>query len=98
VAAKFYQFSAGLYQNFQKPTTPVKTPVSGFNAGAAMNGYGNNYVMLGDLKFLHEFKEFIKNNIPAVTIERLQTHYLFNPAFNPSLIKNISSAWEALCK
>ncbi|CAF1022140.1 unnamed protein product [Brachionus calyciflorus] len=54
--------------------------------------------MLGDLKFLHELKEFDKNNIPLSIIEKIQTQYLTNPGFNPQLIKNVSSACEGLCK
>lgn len=54
--------------------------------------------MLGDLKFLNELKDFDKNNISQTTIDKIQNHYLINPAFNPALIKNISSACEGLCK
>ena len=54
--------------------------------------------MLGDLKFLDNLKDFDKDNIPVPVIKKIREKYVSNPTFDPSLIKNISSACEGLCR
>jgi dynein heavy chain len=54
--------------------------------------------MLSDIKFLESLKEYDKDNIPANVMTKIRKNYINNPEFNPSLIKNVSSACEGLCK
>jgi dynein heavy chain len=54
--------------------------------------------MLGDMKFLESLKEYDKDNIQTEIIAKIRNQYLTNPDFNPTLIKNISSACQGLCK
>ncbi|CAH1783204.1 unnamed protein product, partial [Owenia fusiformis] len=54
--------------------------------------------MLGDLKFLESLKEYDKDNIPVAIMTKIRKTYISNPDFDPSLIKNVSSACEGLCK
>ncbi|KAH9505438.1 Dynein heavy chain 3, axonemal, partial [Bulinus truncatus] len=54
--------------------------------------------MLGDLKFLESLKEYDKDNIPAPVIKKIRDRYINNKEFDPSIIKNVSSACEGLCK
>ncbi|XP_028407226.1 dynein heavy chain 3, axonemal-like [Dendronephthya gigantea] len=54
--------------------------------------------LLGDLKFLENLKDFDKDNIPPPVIKKIREKYVSNPTFDPSLIKNISSACEGLCR
>ena len=54
--------------------------------------------LLGDLKFLENLKDFDKDNIPAPVIKKIREKYVSNETFDPSLIKNISSACEGLCR
>lgn len=50
------------------------------------------------MKFLDSLKEYDKDNIPTQIISKIRAHYINNPDFNPSLIKNVSSACQGLCK
>lgn len=54
--------------------------------------------MLGDMKFLDSLKEYDKDNIPSYIIKKIREKYITNKDFDPSIIKNISSACEGLCK
>jgi dynein heavy chain len=54
--------------------------------------------MLSDIRFLEILKEYDKDNIPASIMNKIRRNYISNPEFNPSLIKNVSSACEGLCK
>lgn len=54
--------------------------------------------MLGDLRFLEYLKEYDKENIPLHIITKIRKNYITNPDFNPSLIRNVSSACQGLCK
>ncbi|XP_041110137.1 dynein heavy chain 3, axonemal-like isoform X2 [Polyodon spathula] len=53
--------------------------------------------MLGDMKFLESLKEFDKDNIPHKVIAQIRRDLISNPEFQPSVIKNVSSACEGLC-
>ncbi|MGH0152118.1 UNVERIFIED_CONTAM: hypothetical protein FKN15_029859 [Acipenser sinensis] len=53
--------------------------------------------MLGDMKFLDSLKEFDKDNIPHKVIAQIRRDLISNPEFQPSVIKNVSSACEGLC-
>lgn len=54
--------------------------------------------MLGDMKFLDSLKEYDKDNIPSHIIKKIREKYITNKDFDPSIIKNVSSACEGLCK
>ncbi|XP_064605237.1 dynein axonemal heavy chain 3-like isoform X2 [Liolophura sinensis] len=54
--------------------------------------------MLGDMKFLESLKEYDKDHIPSPVMKKIRENYINNPAFDPAIIKNVSSACEGLCK
>lgn len=54
--------------------------------------------MLAEIRFLDTLKEYDKENIPTHIITKIRKNYISNPDFNPSLIKNVSSACQGLCK
>lgn len=54
--------------------------------------------LLGDLKFLESLKAYDRDNIPAPYIKKIRDKFVDNPEFQPSIIKNVSSACEGLCK
>ncbi|KAF3707583.1 Dynein heavy chain 3, axonemal Axonemal beta dynein heavy chain 3 [Channa argus] len=60
--------------------------------------WGPSKKLLGDLKFLESLKAYDKDNIPAPYIKRIREKFIDNPDFQPSVIKNVSSACEGLCK
>ncbi|KAF7668491.1 hypothetical protein LDENG_00010030 [Lucifuga dentata] len=60
--------------------------------------WGPSKKLLGDLKFLDSLKTYDKDNIPAANIKKIREKFIDNPDFQPSIIKNVSSACEGLCK
>lgn len=60
--------------------------------------WGPSRKMLGDLKFLDSLKAFDKDNINPVIIKRIREKFINHEDFQPSVIKNVSSACEGLCK
>lgn len=60
--------------------------------------WGPSKKLLGDLKFLDSLKAYDKDNIPAPYIKKIRDKFIDNPEFQPSVIKNVSSACEGLCK
>lgn len=60
--------------------------------------WGPSKKLLGDLKFLDGLKAYDKDNIPAPYIKKIRDKFIGNPDFQPSVIKNVSSACEGLCK
>lgn len=60
--------------------------------------WGPSKKLLGDLKFLDSLKAYDKDNIPAPYIKKIRDKFVDNPDFQPSVIKNVSSACEGLCK
>ena len=60
--------------------------------------WGPSKKLLGDLKFLENLKTYDKDNIPAPYIKKIRDKFIDNPEFQPSVIKNVSSACEGLCK
>lgn len=60
--------------------------------------WGPSKKLLGDLKFLENLKAYDKDNIPAPYIKKIRDKFIDNPEFQPSIIKNVSSACEGLCK
>lgn len=60
--------------------------------------WGPSKKLLADLKFLESLKTFDKDNIPAANIKKIREKFIDNPDFQPTLIKNVSSACEGLCK
>uniref|UniRef100_A0A8C9Z160 Dynein axonemal heavy chain 3 n=1 Tax=Sander lucioperca TaxID=283035 RepID=A0A8C9Z160_SANLU len=60
--------------------------------------WGPSKKLLGDLKFLESLKAYDRDNIPAPYIKKIRDKFVDNPEFQPSIIKNVSSACEGLCK
>lgn len=60
--------------------------------------WGVSRKVLGDLKFLESLKTYDKDNIPSVIMKRIRERFIDHPDFQPSVIKNVSSACEGLCK
>uniref|UniRef100_A0A7N6BTR8 Dynein axonemal heavy chain 7 n=1 Tax=Anabas testudineus TaxID=64144 RepID=A0A7N6BTR8_ANATE len=60
--------------------------------------WGPSKKLLGDLKFLENLKAYDKDNIPGPNIKKIREKFIDNPEFQPSVIKNVSSACEGLCK
>lgn len=60
--------------------------------------WGPSKKLLGDLKFLESLKAYDKDNIPPQNIKKIRDKFVDNPEFQPSIIKNVSSACEGLCK
>ncbi|KAM7373014.1 hypothetical protein PAMP_007900 [Pampus punctatissimus] len=60
--------------------------------------WGPSKKLLGDLKFLENLKTYDKDNIPALYIKKIREKFIDNSEFQPSVIKNVSSACEGLCK
>lgn len=60
--------------------------------------WGPSKKLLGDMKFLENLKAYDRDNIPAPCIKKIREQFIDNPDFQPSIIKNVSSACEGLCK
>ncbi|GCB71663.1 hypothetical protein scyTo_0001655 [Scyliorhinus torazame] len=60
--------------------------------------WGPSKKLLGDLKFLESLKTFDKDNIPPLNMKKIREKFIDHPDFQPSVIKNVSSACEGLCK
>lgn len=60
--------------------------------------WGPSKKLLADMKFLDTLKAYDKDNIPAASIKKIREKFINNPEFQPSTIKNVSSACEGLCK
>ncbi|OCT61613.1 dynein heavy chain 3, axonemal [Xenopus laevis] len=60
--------------------------------------WGPSKKVLGDLKFLENLKAFDKDNINPAVMKKIREKFIDNPDFQPSVIKNVSSACEGLCK
>ncbi|KAJ1097170.1 hypothetical protein NDU88_002296 [Pleurodeles waltl] len=60
--------------------------------------WGPSKRLLGDMKFLEHLKVYDKDNIPPAVMKKIRETFIDNPDFQPSVIKNVSSACEGLCK
>ncbi|KAK0049220.1 dynein heavy chain 3 axonemal-like isoform X1 [Biomphalaria pfeifferi] len=60
--------------------------------------WGPSMKLLGDLKFLDKLRTYDKDNISPPIIKRIREKYIANPDYDPTLIKNASTACEGLCK
>ncbi|XP_033631251.1 dynein heavy chain 3, axonemal-like [Asterias rubens] len=60
--------------------------------------WGPSQKLLGDMKFLDHLKSYDKDNIQPAVIKKIRDRYMPNPDFVPSVIRNISTACEGLCK
>ncbi|KAK7111861.1 dynein axonemal heavy chain 3-like isoform X2 [Littorina saxatilis] len=60
--------------------------------------WGPSQKLLGDMKFLDRLKQYDKDNIAPAVMKRIREKYMTNPDFEPSLIKNASTACEGLCR
>ncbi|MED6291229.1 Dynein heavy chain 3, axonemal, partial [Characodon lateralis] len=60
--------------------------------------WGPSKKLLADLRFLENLKTYDKDNIPVPFIKKIREKFIDHPDFQPSVIKNVSSACEGLCK
>ncbi|XP_037073992.1 LOW QUALITY PROTEIN: dynein heavy chain 3, axonemal-like, partial [Pollicipes pollicipes] len=60
--------------------------------------WGVSLKMLGDLKFLDSLKAYDKDHIPVPIIKKIRDKYTCNPDFDPTVIRNVSTACEGLCR
>ncbi|KAK2921231.1 hypothetical protein Q8A73_000716 [Channa argus] len=81
-----------------KGIKPERKPDPGGSGKMIEDFWGPSKKLLGDLKFLESLKAYDKDNIPAPYIKRIREKFIDNPDFQPSVIKNVSSACEGLCK
>ncbi|KAM8960487.1 dynein axonemal heavy chain 3 [Pelodytes ibericus] len=103
-----------LVKSMQNPPAPVKLVMESIcvmkgikperkpdpsGSGKMVEDYwGPSRKVLSDLKFLESLKVFDKDNIPPVIMKKIRDRFMENPDFQPSVIKNVSSACEGLCK
>ncbi|XP_036135820.1 dynein heavy chain 3, axonemal [Molossus molossus] len=103
-----------LVKSMQNPPGPVKLVMESIcvmkglrperkpdpsGSGKMIEDYwGVSRKILGDLKFLESLKAYDKDNIPPVIMKRIRERFIDHPDFQPSIIKNVSSACEGLCK
>ncbi|XP_063228083.1 LOW QUALITY PROTEIN: dynein axonemal heavy chain 7-like [Bacillus rossius redtenbacheri] len=60
--------------------------------------WGPSKRVLGDMGFLQSLKDYAKDEIPPVIMNRIRTEYLPNKLFRPEIVAKASSAAEGLCK
>ncbi|XP_041823134.1 dynein heavy chain 3, axonemal [Melanotaenia boesemani] len=81
-----------------KGIKPERKPDPSGSGKMVEDFWGPSKKLLGDLKFLESLKAYDKDNIPAPYIKKIRDKFIDNPDFQPSVIKNVSSACEGLCK
>ncbi|NXH72361.1 DYH3 protein, partial [Hydrobates tethys] len=81
-----------------KGTKPERKPDPSGSGKMLEDYWGPSRKILGDLKFLESLKTYDKDNIPPATMKRIRERFIDHPDFQPSVIKNVSSACEGLCK
>ncbi|CAH2307190.1 dynein heavy chain 3, axonemal [Pelobates cultripes] len=103
-----------LVKSMQNPPAPVKLVMESIcvmkgikperkpdpsGSGKMIEDYwGPSRKVLSDLKFLESLKVFDKDNIAPAIMKRIREKFIGNPDFQLSVIKNVSSACEGLCK
>ena len=60
--------------------------------------WGPSKRVLGDMNFLASLREYDKDNIPVSVIKKIRDDYITNPDFDPTKVRNASSAAEGLCR
>ncbi|XP_035537407.1 dynein heavy chain 3, axonemal [Morone saxatilis] len=81
-----------------KGIKPERKPDPSGSGKMVEDFWGPSKKLLGDLKFLESLKAYDKDNIPPPNIKKIRDKFIDNPEFQPSVIKNVSSACEGLCK
>ncbi|CAL8305136.1 unnamed protein product [Lota lota] len=81
-----------------KGIKPERKPDPGGSGKMVEDFWGPSKKLLGDMKFLDNLKAYDKDNIPVASIKKIREKFIDNPEFQPSIIKNVSSACEGLCK
>ncbi|NXK27218.1 DYH3 protein, partial [Arenaria interpres] len=81
-----------------KGTKPERKPDPSGSGKMIEDYWGSSRKILGDLKFLESLKTFDKDNIPPAIMKKIRERFIDHPDFQPSVIKNVSSACEGLCK
>nr|XP_042905569.1 dynein axonemal heavy chain 7 isoform X2 [Parasteatoda tepidariorum] len=67
--------------------------------GRKVNDYwGPSKKLLGDMGFLQSLKDYDKDNIDPVIMEKIRGEYIHLPEFNPTNVAKASSAAEGLCR
>ncbi|XP_061847983.1 dynein axonemal heavy chain 3 [Colius striatus] len=79
-------------------TKPERKPDPSGSGKMIEDYWGPSRKILGDLKFLESLKTYDKDNIPPAVMKRIREKFIDHPDFQPSVIKNVSSACEGLCK
>ncbi|KAM4697749.1 dynein axonemal heavy chain 3 [Rhinophrynus dorsalis] len=108
------QSDISLVKSMQNPPSPVKLvmesicvmkgikpdrkPDPGGSGKMIEDFWGPSKKVLGDLKFLESLKVFDKDNINPTIMKKIREKFIDNADFQPSVIKNVSSACEGLCK
>lgn len=60
--------------------------------------WGPSKKLLGEMTFLQQLKDFDKDNIPEIYMDKIRKEYLPNKVFKPEVVAKASSAAEGLCK
>ncbi|KAM4624509.1 dynein axonemal heavy chain 3 [Polymixia lowei] len=81
-----------------KGIKPERKPDPGGSGKMIEDFWAPSKKLLGDMKFLENLKAYDKDNIPGPAIRKIREKFIGNPEFQPSVIKNVSSACEGLCK
>uniref|UniRef100_A0A3P8VG82 Dynein axonemal heavy chain 7 n=1 Tax=Cynoglossus semilaevis TaxID=244447 RepID=A0A3P8VG82_CYNSE len=81
-----------------KGIKPEKKPDPSGSGKMVEEFWGPSKKLLADQKFLENLKTYDRDNIPVAYIKKIREKYIDNPEFKPSVIKNVSSACEGLCK
>ncbi|NXC38348.1 DYH3 protein, partial [Penelope pileata] len=81
-----------------KGTKPERKPDPNGSGKMIEDYWGPSKKILGDLKFLESLKAYDKDNIPPAVMKRIREKFIDHPDFQPTVIKNVSSACEGLCK
>ncbi|XP_058476444.1 dynein axonemal heavy chain 3-like [Solea solea] len=81
-----------------KGIKPEKKPDPGGSGKMVEEFWGPSKKLLAEQKFLESLKTYDKDNIPSAFIKKIRDKYIDNPDFQPTVIKNVSSACEGLCK
>ncbi|XP_076020504.1 dynein axonemal heavy chain 3-like [Genypterus blacodes] len=80
-----------------KKIKPERKPDPNGSGKMVEDFWGPSKKLLGDLRFLDSLKTYDRDNIPAANIKKIREKFIDNPDFQPSIIKNVSSACEGLC-
>ncbi|XP_028395151.1 dynein heavy chain 3, axonemal-like isoform X1 [Dendronephthya gigantea] len=81
-----------------KALKPERKPDPSGSGKMIEDYWGPSQKMLGDMKFLESLKNYDKDNIAPAVMKKIRDKYIPHTDFNPSIVRNVSSACEGLCK